>query len=152
MTATYQKLGLTFLYPENWKLTDETDSDLPCSVSLETPAGDAIWSIHIHDFDADPDEILKSTLMTLQETYPDLEASRIDSDLRQFPGTGIDALFYCLDFLVKARLQVIPTDDYQLLFWFQAEDREFDKLEPVFQAMTVSAIGYDPREAESDGA
>ncbi len=140
MTATYQKLGLQFLYPENWKLTDETNSDLPCSISLETPTGDALWSMHIFSIESDPDEILKETLTTLQETYLDLEVSPIDSAFEPFPGTGFEALFYCLDFLIRVRLQVVSTDDYQLLFWFQAEDREFDKQEPVFQAMTISVL------------
>ena len=143
MPATFEKLGVSFLYPENWKLTDETDSELPCSVSLETPAGDAFWSVHIYQIDADQDEILKETVNSLRETYPDLEVSSVESDFEQFPGTAIEALFYCLDFLIRVRLQVIQTPEYQLLFWFQAEDREFDKQEPIFQAMATSVLTKD---------
>ena len=140
MPANFEKLGVRFLYPENWKLTDETDSGLPCSVSLETPAGDAFWSVHIYPADADQDEILKETVNSLRETYPDLEVSLVDPDFDQFPSSAIETLFYCLDFLIRVRLQVIQTAEYQLLFWFQAEDREFDRQEPVFKAMATSAL------------
>ncbi len=140
MTATYEKIGLKFLYPENWKLTDETEGGLPSSISLESPDGSGLWSVHVYDSDSDPDEILKDTIVTLQETYPDLEITPIKSDFDPLPSTGVETLFYCLDFLVLVRLQVVTTPNYQLLFWFQAEDREFEKQEPVFRAMTISAL------------
>jgi hypothetical protein len=140
MTATYEKLGFKFLYPENWKLTDGMDSTLPGSISLESPDGNAFWSVHVYPADADQDEILKATIVTLQETYPDLEVASIRTDFEDRPGTGIQCLFFCLDFLIRVRLQVIKTDEHQLLFWFQAEDREFEKLELVFKAMATSIL------------
>ena len=140
MTATYHKRGLKFLYPENWKLTDEADTDLPCSITLETPDGGALWAVHLYELDSDPDEILKATLDTLQETYPDLEITPCATDFPALDGTAVEAMFYCLDFLIRTRLQVIPHREYQLLFWFQAEDREFDKLELIFQALTTSVM------------
>ena len=76
---------------------------------------------------ADQDEILKETIVTLQETYPDLEVASIRTDFEPRAGTAIESLFFCLDFLIRVRLQVIKTDEHQLLFWFQAEDREFEK-------------------------
>jgi hypothetical protein len=143
MPATFEKLGVRFLYPENWRLTDETDTELPCSVSLETPSGDAFWSIHLFPLDADQDEILKETVNSLRETYPDLEVASRPPDFDRFPGTAIETLFYCLDFLIRVRLQVFQTADYQLMFWFQAEDREFDKQEPIFKAMATSVLAED---------
>ena len=140
MTATYEKLGFKFLYPENWKLTDEMDSSLPGSISLESPEGNAFWSVHVYPPGADQDEILKSTIVTLQETYPDLEVASKKIEFDDRTGTGIECMFFCLDFLIRVRLQVIETDEHQLLFWYQAEDREFDELELVFQAMATSVL------------
>lgn len=140
MTAIYEKRGLKFMYPENWKLEDTPAADLPCSISLEAPDGSAFWALHLHPADADPDEVLKETLMALEETYPDMEINTVEPDFESWPGTGLEALFYCLDFLVRVRLQVIETEAYQMLFWFQAEDREFDKQELVFQAIATSVL------------
>jgi len=140
MTATYEKRGIKFLYPENWKLIDEADNELPCSISLETPDGGAFWSVHLHPATADADEILKDTLAPLQETYADLEIATIDRDFEQFPGTALEAMFYCLDFLVQARLQVVETKQFLILFWYQAEDREFEKQALVFRAISTSLL------------
>ncbi len=140
MTATYQKRGLHFLYPENWRLSDEGGASLPCSISLESPDGNAFWSLHLHESDADPDEILKDLIDHLENTYPDIEVSPFQDDRLGHHSTGVEAMFYCLDFLVRVRLQVFSSQRYQLLFWYQAEDRDFDKLELVFQAMTKSVL------------
>ncbi len=140
MTATYEKLGFKFLYPENWKLTDGMDLSLPGSISLESPDGSAFWSVHVYPAESDQDEILKETIVTLQETYPDQEVASVRSDFEPREGTAIESLFFCLDFLIRVRLQVIQTAGYQLLFWFQAEDREFEKQELVFKAIATSFL------------
>ena len=138
--AVYDKLGLKFMYPENWKLIDESDSESRHIVSLETPDGSCTWSVHVYPADADRDVVLKETLGSLRETYEDLEVSPSNAEFGTFEASGVEALFYCLDFLIKAELQVVELDDHLLLFWAQAEDREFDKHNLVFQAITVSLL------------
>jgi hypothetical protein len=140
MTATYEKRGIKFLYPENWKLNDEADSELPCSISLETPDGGAFWAVHLYPADSDADEILKETLAPLRETYTDLEVLPAAQDFEQFPGTAREAMFYCLDFLVQAKLQIIETTPFKILFWYQAEDRDFEKQALVFKAISTSLL------------
>ena len=140
MTAVYDKLGLKFLYPENWTLIDESDSEMPHAITLETPDGACSWAVHAYQPDADRDSVLKETLSTLRETYEDLEVASFDDELGSWEASGVEALFYCLDFLIRARLLVVPTREHLLLFWFQAEDREFDKQNAVFQAMSVSLL------------
>jgi len=140
MTAIYEKRGIKFLYPENWKLSDEADAELPCSIVLETPDGGAFWSVHLHPPDADANQILEETLAPLRETYSDLEIATIEHDFQQLPGTAIEAMFYCLDFLVQARLQVIETKPFLILLWYQAEDRDFEKQSLVFKAISTSLL------------
>lgn len=139
MPSNYDKLGLTFLYPENWKLLDETDAQ-PHVVTLEAPEGSATWTVHAYPGNADQAEILKETIDTLGDTYEDLEISPLEEPLGEFASTGVEAMFYCLDFLVKAKLQFFKTDTQLLLVWTQAEDRDFDKLDVVFQAISVSLL------------
>ena len=38
------------------------------------------------------------------------------------------------------RLQVFEKDQRRVLAWYQAEDREFEKMDLVFQAMTTSLL------------
>ena len=78
MTATYDRLGLKFFYPENWKLIDEPDSDLPHVVSLETPDGSTTWSVHAYPTETESAPIIKETLATLMDTYEDCEVSKVE--------------------------------------------------------------------------
>ncbi len=140
MTAVYDKLGLKFMYPENWKLTDSADDSVPHEITVDSPDGAAMWSVHVYSEDSQPDDLLQQTIDSLSATYPDLERSKVDTTNVEKSSEGVEALFYCLDFLVRVRLQVFETDRHRVLAWYQAEDREFDKLELVFQAMTTSLL------------
>ena len=139
MPATYQRGGVEFLYPDNWVLSDPGDTDLPRAIALEEPGG-AMWSAHLYPADHEADLLIKDTISALEETYPDLEISPSEKNFQQQPGSAIEAVFFCLDFLVRAKLQTLKTDAYQILVWYQAEDREFEKHEPVFHAVSTSML------------
>ncbi len=139
MTATYQQNDLKFLYPENWTLTDDPTAPLPRAITLESPGG-IIWSVHLYPVDAEVDEVLDEAIDTLRETYSDLELSTEDTDFDSFEGKAFGALFFCLDFLVRIKLQIYNTPEYKLMLWYQCEDRDFDQQEMVFQAISTTLI------------
>ena len=139
MTAVYEKHGLRFMYPENWKLTDGQEVDLPYQVTVETPAG-GIWSVNIFPEDVSTDELLEEAIAGLHETYDDVELSETTSDFEGFVTKGVEAFFYCLDFVVTAKIQVIETPKYKLVFLFQAENRDFDTQHEVFRAIATSLL------------
>lgn len=140
MTATYDRLGLKFLYPENWKLIDETDNDYPHVITLETPDGSATWTVHVYPEDTSQDEVLKETLATLVETYEDAEIAKVERVIGDVTSSGVEVMFYCLDFLIRAEIKFVQTSKNLLMFWTQAEDREFDKQEIVFSAISISLL------------
>lgn len=139
MPATYDRSGIKFLYPDNWVLSDQSDTELPRAVSLEEPGG-ALWSAHFYPADHDSDLLVKDTIGALEETYPDLEITPTTKSFEQHDGTAVDAIFFCLDFLVRIKLQTIRTAQFQILLWYQAEDREFEKHEAVFDAISTSML------------
>lgn len=139
MPAQYDRSGLKFMYPENWVLSDQGDAELPRAVSLETPDG-GMWSVHVYDAQTDPDFLIKDTVTTLEETYPDLEVTPAEHTFPEFTGTAVDTIFFCLDFLVRIKLTTLQTPDYQIMVWYQAEDRDFDKQSPIFHAVTTSMM------------
>ncbi len=139
MPATYDRSGIKFLYPDNWVLSDQGDTELPRAISLEEPDG-AMWSAHLYPAEYDPDLLVKDTVVALEETYPDLEITPTAKDFDHHDGTAVDAIFFCLDFLVRVKLQTIQTEGFQVLLWYQAEDREFEKHEPVFHAVSTSML------------
>ena len=139
MTAVYENHGLRFMYPENWKLTDTDDSQLPFQIGIETPAG-GIWSVNVFDGMTDTLELLDAAIEGLQESYEDIEVTEARDSLAGLPTYGIDTYFYCLDFMVMARIRVVETDHYKLVFHFQAESRDFDQQRDVFLAIATSLI------------
>lgn len=139
MTAAYDKLGLKFLYPENWKLIDGA-TDSPQVITLETPDGSTTWSVHVYPSETDGDAVLKDTLDTLQQTYDDLEISPHHQQFGKLEASGVEAMFYCLDFLIRAQLHIVRTSANLFLFWAQAEDRDFDNQQMVFQAIAISLL------------
>ena len=138
MTATYQQHGLKFMYPENWTLNEAETDALPQIVHLDAPDGAAMWEVHLHDADADATEILDAAMKTLRETYADLEVSSSSSEFDGDETLAYEGLFFCLDFLIRIKLQTIATPDHLLVFWYQAEDRHFEEVEMVFRAITTS--------------
>ena len=113
MTATYQQEKLKFLYPENWTLSDDPKEELPRAITLESPGGHITWSVHLYPTDADMDQVLDETIETLRESYEDLEISTEQLDSVLFEGKAFGALFFCLDFLVRIKLQTYQNTKLQ---------------------------------------
>ena len=46
MAATYDNLGLQFLYPENWTIVEQSQGEMySASVTLQSP-GTSCWTVH----------------------------------------------------------------------------------------------------------
>jgi len=139
MSAIYDNFGIRFPYPENWQLNDGHDPNWPESVSLQSPSG-AFWSVTIHPASSDVEELTSVVIDALREEYEDLEVESVSESVAGTPVTGYDLRFYCLDLLVEGRLRSFHKGSRTLLVLCQAEDREFDKVEPVFRAITHALL------------
>ena len=137
MTATYDRMGIRFLYPENWEIVDEMVDAWPRMVSVQSPTG-AFWSIAIHPAPADADQLADEALQAMQEEYDDLETEPIREDIAGLDAGGYDLQFYCLNLVVSMRLRTFQLGDHAILLMYQGEDRDFDRLERVFGAITAS--------------
>ena len=140
MTVHYQKSGIRFLYPENWQITDEQLDASPLSVSVQSPDS-AFWQLMIYESPMEPRSLLDQVLTSMQAEYEGVESAVIHDQFADVESLGYDMCFYCLDFLVNARALAAQARGKTILVLWQAEDREFDRLEPVFRAMTISLLG-----------
>jgi hypothetical protein len=137
MTAIYNRSGLHFMYPENWELAEDSVDTVPRSILLQAPSG-AFWSLDIHPFSVSDEELLQHVVEAMRGEYPDLEAQPADEQIAGESASGYNLFFYCLDFIVAARVRALRLGHATYLWMYQAEDRDFDQLEPVFRAITVS--------------
>jgi hypothetical protein len=139
MPARFDKLGISFQYPDNWVL-DDSDAILGRrSVTVYSPGG-AFWSVAIHPASADPAKLAAAVVEAMKKEYSGVEVD----DTREMMGghelIGYDLAFYYLDLINSATVRGlrVGTDTYTI--FCQAEDREFDKLQMVFKAITISFL------------
>jgi len=139
MTATFERNGLRFVYPESWKLTEFSETEEFYEVSLESPDG-SIWSVSVFPGETSHRQLIDSCVEGLRAQYDDLEVTHFEGEFMGNSSTGFDADFYCLDFLITAHARVVKLDGQTLSFFFQAENREFEKLLVVFNAISFSLM------------
>lgn len=139
MPAVFEKLGIRFQYPENWTLDEADALEGNEAVTLYTPGG-AFWTVILHPHGLSASELADTALQALKAEYQDLDAEQVKETTSGVVAIGYDVNFYCLDLTNTAMIRVYSRDDATLLVMFQADDREFEELAPVFRAITLSLL------------
>lgn len=129
------------MYPENWQLADEsTDSEGgPKTITVQSPSG-GFWSLHVYQPAVEPLELADQVKLTMETEYQELESHPATEEIGEAKLVGYDMDFYCLDFVVSAKVRSLRAGKRTYVVLCQAETRDFEKLLPVFQAMTVSLL------------
>ena len=139
MPAIYDNLGVQLLYPENWMITDEDDDGWPRTVTLQsTQTG--FWSLHVYPPAHDVKAAVKELIGAIQSEFTDIEVLPAKETFGETATTGVDLAFFYLDLLVEAKIRCLRTPSSTLIWLYQAESREFESIEPVFQAIAVSML------------
>jgi hypothetical protein len=141
MSAVYENFGLSFMYPENWQLSDESGEVEAGakSVSVNSPGG-GFWTLNVYEPAVDPQDMADQFRATMEAEYEGLEAQPASEKVGSVALTGYDMDFYCLDFVVTAQVRSARVGKRTYVLSCQAEVREFEKISPVFQAMTYSLL------------
>ena len=139
MPARFDKLGISFQYPDNWTL-DDSDALLGRkSVTVYSPGG-GFWTVAIHPGAADPSKLAAAVLDAMKKEYPGLEIDEAFERVAGHDMIGYDLAFYYLDLINTALIRSLRVGQTSYTILCQAEDREFDQLRMVFQAMTTSLV------------
>ncbi len=139
MVLRFEKLGIHFLYPENWIL-DETEAlEGNQSVTIVSPGG-AFWSVMVHPAGEDPQELADAALTAMRQQYDELDAEPVAETIAGQDLVGYDMNFYCLDLTNTALVRCYQTPDATYVVFCQADDREFDQVAQVFRAITTSLV------------
>jgi hypothetical protein len=139
MPARFDRLGISFQYPDNWTL-DDSDALLGRrSVTVYSPGG-GFWSVAIHSGSADPAKLNDTVVATLKKEYDSLEIEAADEMVAGQELSGYNLAFYCLDLTNTATVRSARISHTTYTILCQADDREFDRIKNVFQAMTTSLI------------
>jgi len=98
-----------------------------------------MWLLQVHA-GGEPLDLAAEVLKTMREEYAELEADSIIEQIEKQDIVGFEMRFYYLDFVVMARIVSFKRGEQSLVVLCQAEDRDFDQLDPIFRAVLVSLI------------
>ena len=148
MATTFDNLGLQFLYPENWIITEQSQGEMySASVTLQS-TGSACWTVHRYPSTCSQQQLVEELVAAMRKEYPQLEEEPYPQTVVGHSIAGVRLYFYCLDLLVSWSLLPMTVEGQVFLFECQAEDKEFDKLEDVFLALATSVLGNATSAAE----
>jgi len=139
MPATFDNLGITFQYPDNWQLDEEELRAGQSAVTVFSPGG-AFWSVAVHTALAAPARMAQAALDAMRKEYEDLEAEPVNETIAGHELVGFDLNFFYLDLTNTAGIRSLRADGTTYTIFFQAEDREYSEIGRVFEAMTVSLL------------
>jgi hypothetical protein len=139
MIAYYERSGIRFAYPENWTIADEQLDESPLGVSVQSPQG-GYWDLRIFSSRLALQQVSDQALDAMREEYADLETEAVTEELFNVTAVGYDLDFFCLDLLVTSRIRSFHLGDRTLLLICQAENREFDRQQLVYSAITKSLL------------
>ncbi|MCE5302188.1 MAG: hypothetical protein LLF97_03645 [Planctomycetaceae bacterium] len=139
MPAQFDRLGISFQYPENWTL-DDSDAMLGRkSVTIYSPGG-AFWNVALYSGSEKPGNLTAAILKSLQQEYGGLESEPVEEDVAGHHLEGFELAFYYLDLTNTAQIRGFCVANTSYTIYYQAEDREYAQLERVFQAITFSLL------------
>src|SRR5262245_25910935 len=139
MPAVYQQFGIRFLYPENWSVLDEETDEWPRTVTLQSQET-GFWTLQAYPPEYNAKQAVLAVVDSIREVYPDLEVLPAKETIADTETKGVDIAFFYLDLLVEAKIRCVKTPSGVILWHYQAESRELDKIEPVFQAIATSLL------------
>ncbi len=139
MPALYENFGVKFLYPENWSITDEEDDGWPQTVTVQSRET-GFWSLHVYPPHHEIKPVVDELVAAIEAEFGEVEVLAASETFGDTPTTGVDLAFFYLDLLVEAKIRCLHTPSSTLIWLYQAESREFERMEPVFQALAVSML------------
>lgn len=139
MPRVFDKLGVRFLYPDNWTIDESEVLEGNNTVSLYAPDG-AFWSIIVHPAGYDPRDLVEAAEAAMRQEYEQLDSEPYHDVVAETEVVGCDLNFYCLDLTNTALIRSFGTDQATYLILCQAEDREFTAAGPIFEAITRSVV------------
>ena len=94
-----------------------------------------------HSGTAEPAKLAAAVVDTMKQEYQGLEAEPIEESIAGHELVGYDLAFYCLDLTNTAHVRSLRFAHTTYTIYSQAEDREYEQVKRVFEAMTLTLLG-----------
>jgi hypothetical protein len=128
--------GLSFSYPEDWKLDREDDAD-GWTLSLQSP-GTAFAMIRLDQELPTTEEVATTALEALKDDYPALEAQSAIDMLAGEMAIGHDVDFFSLDMATTCWTRSFYGAAGTVLVMCQVSDIDQETYEPALRGICAS--------------
>lgn len=135
----FHRLGIDFSYPDSWSVDTDDAREGAAAVTVYAPDG-GFWSVSGHAPGGQPAELAQAVVDQMRGEYRDLDVEPATAEIGGRALGGFDMNFYCLDLTNTAQVRTLATPAAVWLLFCQAEDREWERIAPVFAAMTESFV------------
>jgi hypothetical protein len=136
MDRQFDEDGVSFRYPDDWRLEREEDED-GWAVTLHSP-GTAFALVRLDRSMPPAEDVATTVLEALRSDYPDLEAEPCVDMLAGEMAVGHDMQFLSLDLSNTCRTRVIYAAAGTLLVLCQVNDLEEEERDPALRAICAS--------------
>ena len=104
MPLTFDNLGITFQYPDNWQLDEAEVRAGQSAVTVFSPGG-AFWSVAIFPVTADPARMALAALDAMKKEYEEVESEEACETIAGHELRGYDLSFFYLDLTNTATIR-----------------------------------------------
>ncbi len=132
----FNKDGLSFSYPEDWKMEREDDAD-GWTVSLQSP-GTAFAMIRLDQELPTTEEVAITALEALKDDYPALEVKSTVDMLAGEMAIGHDLQFFSLDLATTCWTRSFYGTAGTVLVMCQVSDIDQETYEPALRGICAS--------------
>ena len=140
MTETFDRDGVRFQYPTNWRAEPgaaDTEADGSWTAVLQSP-GTAFVLVSLRPGADTPATLADETLDALRAEYPQLDAEDVVEKLAGRVAVGHDVDFLTLDTAVTCRTRCLDTPAGPVLLMGQTGEYDRPTAEAVFAAVFAS--------------
>ncbi len=134
MPAQFEGFGIRLLYPDSWTIDSDASVD---SLSLESPDGSFLTITKFAD-SAEATAAVERAIAIMQEEYEEVEREPLSKTIAGISLAGTILRFVLLDLIVTSQLLAFAHGGSTYFVQTQAEDRDHDRLQPVFDAVLTS--------------
>lgn len=139
MPKQYAAMGLSLMYPDNWRLTEDCVDEVVTGMTLESPEG-AFFAVNCYTNLDDVEEVILSAKAAMESEYDEVESETEEMLIAGVFLQGTVQRFYYLDLIITSKLFAIVNHGNTYLIQIQGEDRDIDRLDNVFQAILTSML------------
>ena len=136
MHELYEQHGISFRYPADWELDEQSHED---GITITVSSSESVfWSITLFPTRPTPDHVLQTALAAYREEYSEIDESAVETELCDAPTWGWNLEFVCLDLINVVVLRSFRTGRFTALVLFQGMDRELELVRDHVDKITDS--------------